>query len=155
MTDAYPLYVNPAWRLYHGDNHELQRSPARETVAYCATCKKNVATRERLHVDDACWFGLPKPSIVRRVLADGSMQQRFQHVRDHAWLEALGPLLPYGTLSEMLGDVPGWPSLFAFHAFTAAWAASSDDERIVLLDVLEDRYVGDACRGRLCEAKPP
>lgn len=126
------LYVNPAWRWYHGDN---------------------VEGRSR-GLEFGEWFGLPKPSFVRHVLADGAIQQRFHHVRDHAWLEALGPL-PHGTLAEMQRDMPGWPSLFAFHAFTAAWAASSDDERIVLLDVLEDRYVGDACRGRMCEAKPP
>ncbi len=130
-------WYNPEWRWYHGDNQLISDHP----------------DRERRGFPDR-WFGLPKPKPAPLNQALRHFD-RFAHIRDHAWLTALGQP-PHGTLSEMQEAMPEWPHLFAFHVFSALWVSLDDDfERDVLLDAWEAAHIGNACLGRRCGSWAP
>lgn len=143
-----PLYRNPAWRCYHGDNHVLlvdadawAQPWSREAQALCTLCGRH----QRVE-----WVGLPKPPL--RSLAGHRLNERFTHLRDHAWLRAIGHVEGVSrTLAEVQADMPDWPHLFAFHAFTAVWLTLDEDDQVVLLDAWEAANIGNDCNGRLCE----
>jgi hypothetical protein len=153
-------WINPAWRWFHGENHDVgyhalspsDADPDSWTLVTCRQCRSLVKPE---------WFGLPRP---RPLVWDAAnhLSERFAHVRDHAWLEAIAyaPGKWTGTLAEVQANMPEWPTLFAFHAWTAAWLAigcgeAQEQEQLVYLDQLEERFIGDACRGRGCEANVP
>jgi hypothetical protein len=151
-------WINPAWRWYHGNNHEIDE--------HSGLCCAHGCTRYFggfnggvLGDRNEIWFGVPKPQPLVWDAAN-HLSERFSHVRDHAWLEAIAYEQGRwtGTLAEVQANMPEWPTLFAFHAWTAAWLAigcgdAQEQEQLVYLDQLEERFVGDACRGRACEAK--
>lgn len=122
-----PPYVNPACRWHHGDNHEL------DSDGWCKRCDVRASRWFRHEM----WLGFPKPPV--RPWSEASrLSDRFELVRERAWLTALGPK-PHGTLAEVQANMPGWAHLFTFHAFTAAWLALPDElDQVVVLDVWED-----------------
>jgi hypothetical protein len=130
------LYINPAWRWYHGDNHLLDENTGRCKADGCPRTFRGfhggiLGDRNEI------WFGLPKP---RKQAWSPALRlaERFYLVRDRAWLTALGPTPNSKTLAEAQANMPGWAHLFAFHAFTAAWLALPELEQVVVLDAWED-----------------
>ena len=148
-TPVPPLYTNPAWRWWHAENHELglitiNDRPANignHTHVMCARCHVDIRPE---------WYGLPRPVV--RSLAGHRLNERFAHLRDHAWLRAIDHVEGVSrTLAEVQADMPDWPHLFAFHAFTAVWLTLDEDDQVVLLDAWEAANIGGDCAGRVCE----
>lgn len=126
-----PVYVNPAWRWYHGDNCEWLDQRGGIYAEPCGRCGQTSLRS---------WFGLPKPEVTP---LEPTLRRRFEHLREQAWLFACGP--EQRTLAVAQADMREWPHLFAFHAFTAI-AMSRPDDFDVLLDRWEAANLGTEIR---------